>query len=143
VCYYVSCCPNHLLLEEITADRNHDYITSQGGGKIKHKSKKASSKKHTPESNIEFELELLQRHMTMLKAIIENEPVGIIRLSEMLNCPQHKVRYSMRILEQEGLIKPSLEGAITTDKINNFLNRLSKTLDGLSKSAKETEKTLK
>ncbi|UCG68845.1 MAG: hypothetical protein JSV09_13775 [Thermoplasmata archaeon] len=108
-----------------------------------HKSKKASSKKHGHESNIEFELDLLQRHMTMLKAIIENEPVGIIRLSEMLDCPQHKVRYSLRILEQEGLIKPSLEGAITTDKITDFLNRLTKTLDGISKSGKEIEKALK
>ena len=107
------------------------------------KSKKNPSKSHAGESNIEFELDLLQRHMTMLKAIIENEPVGIIRLSEMLDCPQHKVRYSLRILEQEGLIKPSLEGAVTTDKINDFLTRLSGTLDGISKSVKEIEKSVK
>jgi predicted transcriptional regulator len=107
------------------------------------KSKKNPSKSHAGESNIEFELDLLQRHMTMLKAIIENEPVGIIRLSEMLDCPQHKVRYSLRILEQEGLIKPSLEGAVTTDKINDFLTRLSSTLDGISKSVKEIEKSVK
>ncbi|UCE39696.1 MAG: hypothetical protein JSW00_17050 [Thermoplasmata archaeon] len=81
--------------------------------------------------------------MSMLKAIIENEPVGIIRLSEMLDCPQHKVRYSLRILEQEGLIKPSLEGAITTDRIHGFLTRLSKTLDEISKSVKDIEKAVK
>src|SRR5216117_4552215 len=39
----------------------------------------------------------------MHKAIMENQPIGIIRLSELLNFPQHKVRYSLRILEQEGL----------------------------------------
>jgi predicted transcriptional regulator len=112
--------------------------------KYKHeKSKKNPSKKGITNSKIEFELDLLKRHMTMLKAIIDNEPVGIIRLSEMLDCPQHKVRYSLRILEQEGLIKPSLEGAVTTDRINDFLSSLSKTLDGISKSVKEIEKAVK
>jgi predicted transcriptional regulator len=68
-------------------------------------------------SKIESEVKLLQRHVAMLKAIMENQPIGIIRLSELLNFPQHKVRYSLRILEQEGLIKPSPEGAVTTDKL--------------------------
>ncbi len=107
------------------------------------KSKKISHKGNTENSNIEFELDLLQRHIAMLRAIIENEPIGIIRLSEMLDCPQHKVRYSLRILEQEGLIEPSLEGAVTTDKLNGFLTRLSDMLEGISKSVKELEKSLK
>lgn len=107
------------------------------------KSKKSQLKGHSHSSNIEFELDLLQRHMDMLKAIIENEPVGIIRLSEMLNCPQHKVRYSLRILEQEGLIKPSLEGAVTTDKIEQFLDGFIKILDGITKSTKEIEKSIR
>src|SRR5207237_1039593 len=47
----------------------------------------------------------------MLKAIMENQPIGIIRLSELLNFPQHKVRYSLRLLEQAGLITSSPEGA--------------------------------
>ena len=79
----------------------------------------------------------------MLKAILENEPVGIIRLSEMLDCPQHKVRYSLRILEQEKLIKPSLEGAVTTEGIHDFLTSLSKILDKISKSVKDIEKQVR
>ena len=109
---------------------------------MKSKSQK-KKKSHNDSSNIEFELGLLQRHMALLKAIIENEPIGIIRLSEMLDCPQHKVRYSLRILEQEGLIKPSLEGAVTTDNIDKFLGRLSKILDGIVKSVKDIDKSLK
>jgi predicted transcriptional regulator len=61
----------------------------------------------------------------------------------MLNCPQHKVRYSLRILEHEGLIKPSLEGAVTTDSIHDFLARLSKILSEINKSVKDIEKTLR
>src|SRR5213593_2127417 len=78
----------------------------------------------------------------MLKAIMENQPIGIIRLSELLNFPQHKVRYSLRILEQEGLIKPSPEGAVTTDKLEEFLDYLKGVLDSMSGTVQELRKTL-
>ncbi len=80
-------------------------------------------------SKLEAEIRLLERHVQMLKAVNEHQPIGIIRLSEMLNLPQHKVRYSLRILEQEGLIKPSPEGAMTTDKLEGFLDYLKGVLD--------------
>ena len=120
--------------------------TSLGGGILKNKNprtKKITPGSDTANSKIEFEMYLLQRHITMLKTIIENEPIGIIRLSEQLNYPQHKVRYSLRILEQEGLIEPSLEGAVTTDELNKFLSRLSKILEGIVKSVKDIEKSIK
>ncbi len=93
-------------------------------------------------SKIEAEVKLLQRHVAMLKAIMENQPIGIIRLSELLNFPQHKVRYSLRILEQEGLIKPSPEGAVTTDKLEEFLDYLKGVLDSMSTTVVGLRKTL-
>ena len=93
-------------------------------------------------SKVEAEVKLLQRHVTMLKAIVENQPIGIIRLSEMMNYPQHKVRYSLRILEQEGLIKPSPEGAVTTDKLEEFLDYLKSVLDMMSNTVQELRKSL-
>ena len=93
-------------------------------------------------SKIESEVKLLQRHVAMLKAIMENQPIGIIRLSELLNFPQHKVRYSLRILEQEGLIKPSPEGAVTTDKLEEFLDYLKGVLDSMSSTVQDLRKTL-
>ncbi len=93
-------------------------------------------------SKIEAEIRLLQRHVAMLKAIMENQPIGIIRLSELLNFPQHKVRYSLRILEQEGLIKPSPEGAVTTDKLEEFLDYLKGVLDSMSTTVVDLRKTL-
>lgn len=86
---------------------------------------------------IESEIELLQRHVQMLKAIMDNEPIGIIRLSELLDHPQHKVRYSLRILEQEGLIQPSPEGAVTTEKLKPFMDHLKVILDNMEKTVKE------
>jgi len=76
-------------------------------------------------NKIESEIHLLERHVTMLNTIVAHEPIGIIRLSELLGIPQHKVRYSLRILEQEGLILPSPEGAVTTDKVQVFYDELN------------------
>lgn len=93
-------------------------------------------------SKIEGEVDLLCRHVQMLRAIMEHEPIGIIRLSEQLNIPQHKVRYSLRILEQEGLIQPSPDGAIVTDKVQPFLDHLKDILDSLSQTVKELRDNL-
>jgi predicted transcriptional regulator len=93
-------------------------------------------------SKIESEIELLQRHVQMLKAIMDNEPIGIIRLSELLDFPQHKVRYSLRILEQEGLIHPSPEGAVTTEKLKPFMEHLKVILDDMERTVKELKSQL-
>ena len=79
---------------------------------------------NTITKRLENEVSLLERHVKMLKTIKENEPIGIIRLAELLGHPQHKVRYSLRILEQEGLIVPSPDGAVTTENMEKAVNRL-------------------
>ena len=75
------------------------------------------------------ELELIERHVMMLRATKENQPIGIIRLSEILKIPKHKVRYSLRLLENEGLISPSTEGAKVTDRYDEFMNSVETALD--------------
>jgi len=74
--------------------------------------------------NIEIlktELNLLERHVKILKTIIENGPIGIIKLSKILNVPSHQIRYSMRILQQSGFLIPSTKGALTKQKAKNFI----------------------
>ena len=93
-------------------------------------------------SKIESEIELLERHVTMLKAIMEHEPIGIIRLSELLNVPQHKVRYSLRILEQEGLIAPSPEGAVTTETLQQFFVDLKAILTSMDETVNKLRGSL-
>lgn len=93
-------------------------------------------------SKVEREVKLLQRHVMMLRAIVENQPIGIIRLGEMMNYPQHKVRYSLRILEQEGLIRPSPDGAVTTDKLDDFLDYLKKMLDEVADTVQDVRKII-
>ncbi|MBI4393950.1 MAG: hypothetical protein HY556_09175 [Euryarchaeota archaeon] len=91
---------------------------------------------------IEQEIELLQRHVMMLKAVMDNQPVGIIKLAEITGFPQHKVRYSLRILESEGLIEPSPQGAVTTAKVYDFLANLKDLLNSMANTVADLRKTL-
>lgn len=63
---------------------------------------------------LQHELELLKRHIIILKKVMDSGPVGIMKLSLETGIPQHLVRYSLRVLEQQGLIAPSMHGAVIT-----------------------------
>ena len=91
----------------------------------------------------EKEIDLLSRHLDVLKTVRDNGPIGIIRLSQITGQPQHMVRYSLRTLENSGVIKPSPQGAIVTDKIHETLGTLESTLDDISTTMNELKKKLK
>lgn len=65
-------------------------------------------------SEIEDSLETLRRHISVIKTLLMEQPMGIIRISQETNLPEHKIRYSLRILERDSIISPSKEGAILT-----------------------------
>ena len=91
---------------------------------------------------IETEMDILKRHIHILKTVQKHQPMGIIKLSELTNYPQHMVRYSLRILEQDGLIEPSSQGAITTDKVSKTMVNLKKILSEIKDSAEEIKKAI-
>jgi len=80
------------------------------------------------------ELAILKRHIEILQAVIGEQPIGIIKLSDKTKHLEHKVRYSLRVLEQEGLIEASREGAVTTKKLADYLKELREKVDDMSKS---------
>jgi predicted transcriptional regulator len=67
------------------------------------------------------ELELTERHLIVLRKVIEEGPIGILKLSDETGMPTHKVRYSLRVLEQEHLIRPSSHGAVAGENTEKFL----------------------
>ena len=91
----------------------------------------------------EKELNLLCRHVDVLKTVKEHGPIGIIRLSQMTGQPQHMVRYSLRTLEKGGIITPSPQGAVITDNIHETLGTIESTLDDLSSTMQDLKKKLK
>ncbi len=72
---------------------------------------------------------MLERHLQVLRMVIENEPIGIVKMSNETGYPHHKVRYSLRVLEEENLIEPSSQGAITTERTSEFVGELDDKLD--------------
>ncbi len=91
----------------------------------------------------EKELELLGRHLDVLKTVKEHGPIGIIRLSQMTGQPQHTIRYSLRTLEKDGLIIPSPNGAVVTEKVHETLGTLENTMDEFTTMVQNLKKKLK
>lgn len=91
----------------------------------------------------EKELDLLIRHIDVLKTVRDHGPIGIIRLSQITGQPQHVIRYSLRTLEHDGIIKPSAQGAIITDKVHVSLGTLESTLDDMISTMTDLKKKLK
>ncbi|MFB6160849.1 MAG: hypothetical protein ABEJ61_06690 [Haloferacaceae archaeon] len=93
---------------------------------------------------LEKEVDMLERHLLVLKMVINNEPIGIVKMSNETGYPHHKVRYSLRVLEEENLIEPSSQGAITTDQTASFVDELDEKIDeiiGKMESMKVGEET--
>ncbi|MFQ5875043.1 MAG: hypothetical protein ACE5JL_14780 [Dehalococcoidia bacterium] len=88
------------------------------------------------------DLELLHRHITVLRAVEEHQPVGIIRLSKLLGYRQHKVRYTLRVLEQDGLIRPSQEGAVVTNTAKQFHEELRVVLSEMRETVEALKNSL-
>ncbi len=83
---------------------------------------------HAMIDRLEKEVDMLERHLQVLKMVIENEPIGIVKMSNETGYPHHKVRYSLRVLEEENLISPSNQGAITTERTEEFVAELDEKL---------------
>jgi predicted transcriptional regulator len=92
---------------------------------------------------VEKKIEMLERHLDVLGMVIANEPIGIVRTANELGHPHHKIRYSFRILEEEGLIESSPQGAITTERTNetvgDFNERLAEIRGTLEELAADTD----
>ena len=80
---------------------------------------------------LEKEVDMLERHLRVLRMVIESEPIGIVKMSNETGYPHHKVRYSLRVLEEENLIEPSSQGAITTEDTGDFVDDLDSKIDGI------------
>jgi predicted transcriptional regulator len=77
------------------------------------------------------EIELLSRHIGVAKAVADHQPIGIMKLSELLTLPSHRIRYSLHVLEQLGYIRASPEGAVATSLTEELFAHLNDDLEEL------------
>jgi len=80
---------------------------------------------------INAEVELLGRHLQVMRAVSQHGPIGIMKLTEELNQSQHRIRYSLRVLEQMQYIKATPTGAVATEKADIMLRDFDENLEVL------------
>jgi len=77
------------------------------------------------------EIELLSRHIDVARAVVDHQPIGIMKLSELLALPSHRIRYSLHVLEQMGYIRASPDGAVATPQASQLFADLDNDLGDL------------
>ncbi len=82
-------------------------------------------------SKITGEVELLERHLSVMRVVARQGPIGIMKLTEELGQPQHRIRYSLRVLEQMQYIKATPSGAVATPKAYEMLTNFNQDLEKL------------
>jgi predicted transcriptional regulator len=86
---------------------------------------------------LEQEVDMIERHLDVLRMVLENEPIGILKMSNETGHPHHKIRYSLRVLEEASLIEPTSQGAATTDETNGFVPELDGRIDDITTTVEE------
>ncbi|WP_226011810.1 helix-turn-helix domain-containing protein [Halomicrobium salinisoli] len=72
------------------------------------------------------------RDLTVLAAVLEHGPIGSARLSEVTDVPEHKVRHSLRMLEDDGLVEVTADDAVAADDAADRLDGMNDGLDDLA-----------
>ena len=88
---------------------------------------------------LEQEVDMLSRHFRVLELVLENEPIGIVKMSNETGYEHHEARYSLRVLEEEQLIEPTNNGAIVTDQASEFVTDVDEKLDTVSDKLEEMQ----
>jgi predicted transcriptional regulator len=80
---------------------------------------------------LQNQVEKEERDLTILKEVIDDGPVGIVTLADRTDLPEHKVRYSLRMLENDGFIEPTPQGAVPSDDIEEQAEAINQGLEEL------------
>ena len=88
---------------------------------------------------LEDEVDMLSRHFHVLELVLENEPIGIVKMSNETGYKHHEVRYSLRVLEEKQLIEPTDNGAITTEQTGEYVADLDEKIDAVNDKLEEIQ----
>ncbi len=87
---------------------------------------------------LEDQVEKEKRDVEILRVVIEQGPIGIVSIAEETDLPEHKVRYSLRMLENDGLVEPTPKGAVPEEDLaeqleghNEGIERLVERLEAM------------
>jgi predicted transcriptional regulator len=72
-----------------------------------------------------------ERDLLVLETVLRHHPIGTERIAEVAEIDEHKTRYSLRMLEDDGLVEPTPEGAVPAADIASRIEDINGGLDGL------------
>ena len=88
------------------------------------------------------DLDILSRHIKVLELVKEKQPIGIVRMSQILEIGEHEVRHSLSVLEDEGLIKPTPNGAVIRGNIRDNILKIAEVLDEIGNTSQLLKKEI-
>jgi len=77
------------------------------------------------------QLEKEKRDLLVLAVVMEQHPIGSEQIAVVTDIDEHKTRYSLRMLEDDGLVDPTPDGAVPAAKIDSRVEQINDGLDGL------------
>ncbi|MFT4905407.1 MAG: putative transcriptional regulator [Natronomonas sp.] len=78
-----------------------------------------------------------QRDLEVLDVILSQHPIGISRIATEVGIDEHKVRYSLRMLENDELIESTPNGAVPVDDIGERIDAINTGLTDLAEHIDE------
>ncbi len=97
---------------------------------------------HSLTDKLESELKMMERTIKILDVVKKEQPIGISKLSEKMNIEEHKIRYSLRLLQKDKIIKPTKLGASLTEKHEKFEKDLIEDLQEMKHTIEDLIKML-
>ncbi|MBO4348818.1 MAG: hypothetical protein IKM91_02990 [Candidatus Methanomethylophilaceae archaeon] len=91
---------------------------------------------------VEKEVDQLYLMLKMVRVIQKNQPIGIIKLSEIFELPNHKVRYILRLLENDGVISPSANGCMLNIGYDEYVQQQLSALHDIKDKINDIEKDI-
>lgn len=77
------------------------------------------------------QLEKEKRDLLVLEVVIEQHPIGSEQIAVETDIDEHKTRYSLQMLEDDGMVDPTPEGAVPATEIGRHVEQINEGLDGL------------
>lgn len=72
-----------------------------------------------------------ERDLRVLEAVLEHQPIGITKIARETGIDEHKARYSLRMLENDGLVEPTPDGAVAAEEVTDHVRSVNEGLDHL------------
>jgi len=92
---------------------------------------------HSLTDELRSELKMIERTIKILDMVKKEQPIGISKLSEKMDIEEHKIRYSLRLLQKDNIIEPTRYGASLTERHEKFEKELIEDLEEMEQTIEE------